>query len=131
MGTLIYFPSERYGAVTRSTEQPHAVERLAGWLRKVAHIRASASLGCEVTIELAPNVVPIRRPSKLDAIADAVRDHCRMKRLPAYVIGDAIRCGFLRARHGASIGAAIQSAKIRAEFVAEFRKPNNGPEAAR
>ena len=25
---LVYFPTERYGAVTSATEQPHAVERL-------------------------------------------------------------------------------------------------------
>lgn len=57
MGTLLFFPTERYGAVSRNTEQPHPVERLAAWIRKAAHIRASASLGCEVTLEQAPNIV--------------------------------------------------------------------------
>ncbi len=27
---ILYFPTDRYGSVTRNTEQPHAVERLAG-----------------------------------------------------------------------------------------------------
>lgn len=37
MGTLLFFPTERYGAVSRNTEQPHPVERLAAWIRKAAH----------------------------------------------------------------------------------------------
>ena len=60
MGTLTYFPTERYGAVTRATEQPHAVERLVAWLRKAAPIRAKASMGCEETLELAPNMTTPR-----------------------------------------------------------------------
>ncbi|MDQ5880929.1 MAG: hypothetical protein QG616_759 [Pseudomonadota bacterium] len=39
MGSLVFFPTDRFGAVTRNTEQPHPVERLAAWLRKAAHIR--------------------------------------------------------------------------------------------
>jgi hypothetical protein len=27
---ILYFPTDRYGSVTRDTTQPHAVERLAG-----------------------------------------------------------------------------------------------------
>jgi hypothetical protein len=73
MGTLIFFPTDRYGSVTRNTEQPHAVERLAAWLRKVAHIRASASMGCEETLEQAPNVVPLSRHyTKGEAMATAI-----------------------------------------------------------
>lgn len=60
MGMLVFFPTDRYGSVTRNTEQPHPVERLAAWLRKAAHIRASASLGCEATLEQAPKVVIAR-----------------------------------------------------------------------
>lgn len=108
--------------ITRSTQQPHAVERMAAWLRKASHIRASASLGCDVTLELAPDFVPIRRASKSHMLAQSVADYCRMKRLPSRVRDDAIRVGMMRIKEGKSLGCAIASAKVRADFAWSNRK---------
>lgn len=120
MGTLLFFPTERYGAVSRNTEQPHPVERLAAWIRKAAHIRASASLGCEVTLEQAPNIVPMRRRTKSDVMGAAVVDHCHRRGYHGQVISDAIRVGLMRLKEGRSVATAIQSAKARADFAAQF-----------
>lgn len=128
MGTLHYFPTERFGAVTRATEQPHAVERLAGWLRKSAHIRASASLGCEAMLELAPNVVPLRSRSKSDVMASAVATYCHERRYQGQIVSDAIRVGIMRIKDGHSVASAISAAKTRADFSAKHG--HNGPEAA-
>lgn len=120
MSKLVFFPTERYGAVTRTTEQPHAVERLASWLRKAAHIRASASLGCEVALELAPNIVPIRHRTKSDEMAAVVTDYCHRKGYPGHVVSECIRVGLMRIRDGKSVASAIQSAKARADFAQAF-----------
>lgn len=120
MGTLVFFPTERYGAVTRATEQPHAVERLVAWLRKAAHIRASASLGCEVALELAPNIVPIRHRTKSDEMAAVVTDYCHRKGYAGHIVSDCIRVGLMRIKEGKSVASSIQSAKARADFSQMF-----------
>lgn len=121
MGTLIFFPRERFGAVTRATEQPHAVERLVSWLRKAAPIRANASLGCEDSLKLAPNIVPMsRRRTKSDEMAAAVADYCHRKGYPGNVVSDCIRVGLMRIKEGKSVASAIQSAKARADFAQTF-----------
>lgn len=128
---ILYFPTDRYGSVTRNTEQPHAVERLAAWLRKVAHIRASASLGCEATLEQAPNIIPLSRHyTKDEAMARSVRDYCNMRGYSRTVCKDAIRLGLLRIREGRSVASAIASAKVRADFAHQHAGNGNGPEAA-
>lgn len=128
---ILYFPTDRYGSVTRNTEQPHAVERLAAWLRKVAHIRASASLGCEATLEQAPNVVPLSRHyTKGEAMARSVRDYCNMRGYSRTICKDAIRVGIMRIRDGKSVATAIASAKVRADFAHQHAGNGNGPEAA-
>ena len=128
---LLYFPTDRYGSVTRDTTQPHAVERLAAWLRKVAHIRASASLGCEATLEQAPNIIPLSRHyTKDEAMARSVRDYCNMRGYSRTVCKDAIRLGLLRIREGRSVASAIASAKVRADFAHQHAGNGNGPEAA-
>ena len=124
MGTLTYFPTERYGAVTRATEQPHAVERLVQWLRKAAPIRAKASMGCEETLELAPNMTPIRKAVKpncprLETLTKVLDDYCEMCGYARWIAQDSIRAGMLRIRHGETMGRAIESAKRRADFCAQ------------
>lgn len=121
MGTLIMFPTERFGAVTRATEQPHAVERLVSWLRKAAPIRASAAMGCEDALELAPNILPMsRHQSKTETMASAVASYCHQRKYPGRVVSDAIRVGMMRIRDGKSVASAIQSAKARADFAQTF-----------
>ncbi len=118
MGTLTYFPTERFGAVTRSTEQPHLVERIAGWIRKSAHIRASASLGCETTLELAPNIVPIRRLRDLTPVEQSVELYCKDIGLTPKEI---VRCTtFARnaRRSGDSEATAVQAGKRLAATIA-------------
>ena len=128
MGTVIMIPTERYGAVTRATEQPHAVERLVSWLRKAAPIRAKASMGCEDALSLAPNVLPLsRKQSKSEAMASAVAEYCHRMRYSGWIVSDAISLGLLRMRHGSSVASAIASAKVRADFAHEHGR---GPEAA-
>lgn len=123
---ILYFPTDRYGSVTRNTEQPHPVERLAAWLRKAAHIRASASMGCEETLEQAPNIIPLSRHyTKDEAMARSVRDYCNMRGYSRTICKDAIRVGLLRIREGKSVATAIASAKVRADFSDQY-----GPEAA-
>lgn len=123
MGTLVFFPTERFGAVTRATEQPHAVERLASWLRKVAHIRASAALGCDATLELAPNIVPMRRCSRSDVVAAAIVAYCKDRHYSPRIVNDAIRAGVMRIKEGKSSATAIQSGKMRADFLASGPTP--------
>lgn len=123
MGIVIELPTVRYGGVTRSTEQPHAVERLAAWIRRGAHMRASASLGCEATLEQAPNIVPMRHRTRLDAVAAAVTNHCHKRGYPGRVVSDAIRVGLMRLREGRTTDEAIESAKTRADFAVMFGKP--------
>jgi hypothetical protein len=131
MGTLIFFPTDRYGSVTRNTEQPHAVERLAAWLRKVAHIRASASMGCEETLEQAPNIIPLSRHyTKDEAMARSIRDYCNMRGYSRTICKDAIRVGIMRIKDGKSVATAIASAKVRADFAHQHAGNGNGPEAA-
>lgn len=112
MGSLVFFPTERYGAVCRATEQPHPVERLAAWIRKAAHIRASASLGCEASLELAPNIVPMcKRPHTLTNVERAVKDYGKLIGLGPDEIG---RCMVLAAnarRSGDSEATAVQTGK--------------------
>lgn len=115
---VLMIPVERYGAVTRATEQPHAVERLVSWLRRAAPIRAKASLGCDDALSLAPNFVPIRKQTKVQAMARAVSEFCDESGYSARIKRAAIETGLFRMRHGASNGAAITSAKIRAEHLA-------------
>ena len=130
MGSLVFFPTDRFGAVTRNTEQPHPVERLAAWLRKAAHIRASATMGCDATIEAAPNIIPLSRNyTKGEAMARSVRDYCNMRGHSRAVRNDAIRVGIMRIREGRSVASAIASAKVRADF-AHMYGGGNGPEAA-
>ena len=118
----------RYGSVTRNTEQPHPVERLAAWLRKAAHIRASASMGCEETLEQAPNIIPLSRHyTKGEAMARSVRDYCNMRGYSRTICKDAIRVGIMRIREGKSVATAIASAKVRADFANEYA---GGPEVA-
>ena len=124
MGHIVHFPTERFGALTRNTEQPHPVERMAQWIRKAAHIRASASLGCDVSIELAPNIVPLRTKTKTEAMASAVAGYCHQRGYPGHVVSDAIRVGLMRIKDGKSVASAIQSAKTRADFAVMF-----GPDA--
>lgn len=129
MGSLVFFPTDRFGAVTRSTEQPHPVERLAAWLRKAAHIRASATMGCDATIEAAPNIIPLSRHyCREEAMARSVRDYCNMRGYSRAIQKDAIRVGLMRIREGKSVASAIASAKVRADFAHTYR--GNGPEAA-
>ena len=121
---LVFFPAERYGAITRETEQPHPVERLVSWLRKVAPIRASASLGCDAALELAPNMLPMRRRVKpdcprLDTLVAVMDDYCDGKGYAEWIAEDSIRAGMLRIRHGESMSHAIQSTKARADFCAK------------
>lgn len=112
MGTLTYFPTERYGAVTRATEQPHVVERLAAWLRKAAHIRASASLGCEVSLELAPNIIPMRkRPHSLTNVERAVKDYCKLVGLGPDETGRCMVFAANARRSGDSEATAVQTGK--------------------
>lgn len=128
---ILYFPTDRYGSVTRNTEQPHSVERLAAWLRKVAHIRASASLGCEATLEQAPNIIPLSRHcTKGEAMARSVRDYCNMRGYSRTICKDAIRVGIMRIRDGKSVATAIASAKVSADFAHQHAGNGNGPEAA-
>jgi len=127
MGYVIHFPSERFGAVTRATEQPHAVERLVAWLRKSAPIRASASLGCEAALESAPNVVPLRLMSRTQAMVSAVTYYCHRKRYQGWIVADAIALCLMRYRHGASPASAIASAEVRADFA---HKHGRGPSDA-
>lgn len=47
MGHLVYFPTERYGGVTQSTEAPHAIQRLCN----VALARIGAIPGVDGAIE--------------------------------------------------------------------------------
>jgi hypothetical protein len=120
MGQIIYIESERFGSVTRDTMQPHPVERLVSWLRKAAPIRAKASLGCEDSLALAPNVLPLsRKQSKSEAMASAVADYCHRMRYSGWIVSDAISLGMLRMRHGSSVASAIASAKARADFASQ------------
>lgn len=129
MGSLVFFQTDRFGAVTRNTEQPHPVERLAAWLRKAAHIRASATMGCDATIEAAPNIIPLARNYTRDeAMARSVRDYCNMRGYSRAIQKDAIRVGLMRISEGKSVASAIASAKVRADFAHTYR--GNGPEAA-
>lgn len=128
MGQIIYLPCERFGAVTRATEQPHPVERLVSWLRKAAPIRAKASMGCEDALSLAPNVVPLsRRQSKSEAMASAVANYCHGRGYAGWIVANAISLGLLRIKCGASPASAIASAKVRADFAHEHGR---GPEVA-
>ncbi len=123
---ILYFPTDRYGSVTRNTEQPHPVERLASWLRKAAGIRASASLGCDAALELAPNIVPMRHRTRSDAMAAAVVTYCHAKGYAGHVVSDAIRVGLMRLKEGKSAATAIESAKARADFASMFIRPTGG-----
>lgn len=111
MGHLVYFPTERYGGVTQCTEQPQLVQRLCSWLRKAAFIRASASLGCEATLELAPNIVPIRREKAAPGIDGVIEDYCASIGLTE---SESLRCKRLARnalRTGESKSAAVQFGK--------------------
>lgn len=134
MGTIVYFPTERFGAVTRATEQPHPIERLAAWIRKSAGIRASATLGCEATIEQAPNLVPMRHRTRSDAMAAAVAAYCHSRGYHGRIVSEAIRVGLMRIKEGKSTATAIESAKTRADFCQFSRRAwessPDGPEAA-
>lgn len=133
MGILLHFPSERFGAVTRDTEQPHALERLANWIRKSAGIRASATLGCEAAMEQAPNLVPMRHRTRSDTMASAVVAYCHMKGYHGRIVAEAIRVGLMRIKEGKSTASAIESAKVRADFCQHSRRAwesPEGPEAA-
>lgn len=126
MGSLVFFPTDRFGAVTRNTEQPHPVERLAAWLRKAAHIRASATMGCDATIEAAPNIIPLARHyTKGEAMARSIRDYCAMRGYSRPIQNDAIRVGIMRISEGRSVASAIASAKVRADFA--HQHVGNGP----
>jgi hypothetical protein len=118
MGQIIMLPTERFGAVTRDTIQPHPVERLVSWLRKAAPIRAKASLGCEDALSLAPNVLPLsRKQSRSEAMASAVASYCHRQGYAGWIVADAIALGLLRLKHGSSAASAIASAKVRADFA--------------
>ena len=130
MGVLIHFPTERFAGITRATEQPHPVERMAAWIRKAAHMRASASLGCEVTLEYAPNIVPLRSKTRSEVMANAVATYCHNRNYSGYIVGDAIRVGLMRVKEGKSLASAIQSAKARADFAATLGPKSPGPEVA-
>lgn len=121
---LVYFPTERYGAVTRATEQPHAVQRLADWICRAANIKARASLGCEAAIEMAPNFVPIRKTLSPDcppivAVVGVIDDYCKLKGYAEWISEDAARAGLMRLRHGENVRRAIESAERRADFCAQ------------
>lgn len=116
--------------ITRDTRVPTLTERLAGYFQRSAILRASASLGDEHALNTAPNVVAIRpahRLGKIEAITLAVRLHCRAKGYPRWVDITAADTGVLRLRHGASLAGAIASAKVRADFAAQY---GTDPEAA-
>lgn len=116
--------------ITRDTRVPTLTERLAGYFQRSAILRASAELGDEHALSSAPNVVALRpahRLGKIEAITLAVRLHCRAKGYPRWVDITAADTGVLRLRHGASLAGAIASAKVRADFAAQY---GTDPEAA-
>jgi hypothetical protein len=77
--------------VTRSTYSPSAQERLARWFQRSANLRAAASLGCETSMERAPNVIPLRpRQTTAETLVEAAATYCRPKR---YAAASAIQKG--------------------------------------
>lgn len=130
MGTLIMLPTERYGAVTRSTEQPHALQRLADWICRSANIKARAAFGCEDAIAMAPNFVPIRKTLSPDcppivAVVGVIDDYCKLNGYAQWIAEDAAQAGLMRLRHGENVRRAIESAQRRADFCAQ-----HGPRGA-
>lgn len=117
--------------VTRSTYSPSTQERLALWFQRSANLRAAASLGNEDAMERAPNVIPIRpRQTKTETLVEAAATYCRAKRYARWIEREFVEVALFKVKHGASLAAAIQSAKIRADFCAQHGKGPAGPEAA-
>lgn len=103
--------------ITRDTRVPTLGERLAGYFQRSAFNRANAMLGKDEPQQPAA-VIPLHRMGKIDAIVEAARLHCRSRSYPRWVDRTAANFGVMRLRHGASVGGAISSAIVNADFVA-------------
>ncbi len=115
---------ERFGAVTRSTEQLSTVERLANWFRIAAPLRAAASLGHDYALDCVPNIVPMRRPlTRMQVVRAALLDHCRLVGLSEDVAEDAIsRCrNWLAMDTTLSSGELISKGKVRCSLFASSK----------
>lgn len=114
--------------VTRSTYSPSTQERLALWFQRPANIRAAASLGCETSMQRAPNVIPLRpRQTRVKTITEAAIAWCRPRGYAPWIEREFVAVAMYRLRHGASMASAIASAKVRADFCAAHGRD---PEAA-
>lgn len=117
--------------VTRSTYSPSTQERLAAWFQRSANIRAAASLGCETSMQRAPNVIPIRpRQTRVETLAECAIAYCRPRGYAPWIEREFVDLAMYRIRHGASMASAIQSAKVRADFCHQHGKGPTSPEAA-
>lgn len=100
------------------------------WFQRSANIRAAASLGCETSMQRAPNVIPLRpRQTRVETITEAAATYCRPRRYASWIEREFVDVALFKVKHGASMASAIQSAKVRADFCAQHGK-NPGPEAA-
>lgn len=111
------------GIVTRSTEQPTAMERMANWFQRSSVLRAAAELGQEHTLDLAPNIVPARMPTRMQVVVTAVCTYCHNKGYSKGIERDAARFAVRRLRRGFSGATAARSATLRADHLADVYGP--------
>ena len=108
---------------TRSTLQLSPVERMAQWFQRSAAIRAGAELGQQHAMEAAPNIAPMRKPTRIGADVSAVCIYCRNKGYGSHIERDAAQLAVSRLRNGSSGASAARSATIRADHLADVYGP--------
>lgn len=108
---------------TRSTEQPSPVERMAHWFARSAPLRAAAELGQQHAMDAAPNITPMRKPTRMEVVVSAVCTYCRNKGYSANIERDAARLAVRRLRDGSSGASSVRSATIRADHLADVYGP--------
>jgi hypothetical protein len=106
-----------HAVATRSTEQPSTVERLAHWFARSAPLRAAAELGQEHAMTAAPNISPMRKPTRIEAVIATICVHCRDRGYSRSVERDAADFAVLRLRNGASGSSAVRSGQLRADHL--------------
>ena len=109
--------------VTRSTEQPSAIERMANWFQRSSTIRAAAEMGQEHTLEVAPNIMPARMPTRMQVVVTAVCTYCHNKGYGKNIERTTARLAVRKLRNGSSGASAVRSATIRADHLADVYGP--------
>ena len=108
---------------TRSTLQLSPVERMAQWFQRSAAIRAGAELGQQHAMEAAPNIAPMRKPTRIEAVVASICMHCRDSGYSRAIEQDAATFAVSRLRGGASGSSAAQSGKARADHLSDVYGP--------